>query len=197
MKRICKYCGKKYEGKTSSKYCDLECRTQHYRVKRQIKLQTDNEFRKNFKNYQKSKEYQKQRRKWAKKTGYMKNYMKQWREKNYEHWIRYKREYSSKNRERNREQCREYRQTENGKMASKRHKAKRRELGNTLLFGEKLIFPKETKPELAHINPRISAILPSITHNLISGVYAEEHTKNTKKWIEKIYCCDLDKLLNP
>jgi len=195
MKRECNYCGKEYEAKTSSKYCDIECRQQDYRVEQIIKWQTDKNFRKKHMERHKTEVEKEKRRNHMKKTGYMKNYMKQWRKDNHEHWIQWRKENYKQNKEREIQRCREYRQTENGKLASKRHKAKRRKLGTTSIFGNKLIFPKETKPEFAHINPMIGAYLPKTTHNYIPGTKKEKHTKNTIKWIEKLYQIDLQKIL--
>jgi len=194
VKKNCEYCGTEFNANTSGKYCSLECREQEYRIRKQIKYQTDPKFKK--KHTERNIEYRPKRNKYMRETGYMKKYMKQWREKNYEHWISYKRNYLHKNKGKNAEQCQKYRQTEKGKIAAKKHKAKRRGLGTLSIFGNQLIFPEETKPEFAHINRKIGAYLPKITHNLVPGINKKEHTENTIRWIEKIYQINLNKLFN-
>ena len=81
-----------------------------------------------------------------------------------------------------------WRKSDPGKIAGKRHKAKRRRLGDICLSGNALIFPPETKPEFAHINELMGFMLPKITHNYVNGRKKQEHTENTKKWIRKLYC---------
>jgi len=191
MKRECNYCGKEYEAKTSSKYCDIKCRQQDYRVKRIIREATP-EFKQKRKKYQENEKYKSNRRRWAKETRYMNDYMKKWRKDNHEHWIQYKRNrYDS---EKNSIKCRKYRQTENGKIASKKKKAKRK---RNLKFQHlwKNPFPKNIPVDYHHINNILTIPIPKQTHQYICGVKKQEHQQYNYRMIEKLYQIDLQKIL--
>jgi hypothetical protein len=85
-----------------------------------------------------------------------------------------------------------YRNTEHGKIVLKKSKEKRlRNKGFVPLIENP--FPKDIQVDYHHINNIIVIPLPKITHKNNLG---KEHINKCNMWIQKLYCMDVQKILN-
>jgi hypothetical protein len=218
--KTCQQCGKKYTPKSNnSKYCTKECKAkkdheirmnryrndikykEKWRMARSIRFKERYHNEPGFKEKHNKKTVERRRNSPKAMEKHRQCVKKYWRERYYtdekfkEYCKQRSRNNYKKDKEKWRERYKKYMKTENGKIAEKKHKAKRRKLGTTNLLGNTLILPQETQPEFAHINSLIGAYLPKITHNLIPGRNKEQHQENTIKWVQKIYQLDLEKIL--
>lgn len=84
-----------------------------------------------------------------------------------------------------------YRHTEHGKIVLKKSKEKRsRNKGFVPLFENP--FPNEIEVDYHHINNLLVIPLPKVTHK---GNLGKNHIEKCNKWIQKLYCLDVNKLI--
>jgi hypothetical protein len=90
--------------------------------------------------------------------------------------------------------CRKIYQQERGYAKIKAEK--RRRLCNIVFFENP--FPDDIEVDFHHFNKLLMIPIPRITHQFIAGPskYLNNHFEFNKKWIEKIYCLNLDELLS-
>ena len=119
----------------------------------------------------------------------------------------YKKQYRLEHKEKIKQMNKQYRQSEDGKIARKKHKAKRRNIKYIPLMNNP--FPEDILVEDHHILNNFHAIdahnpwnkwfvipLPKTTHRFVIGTTNNlEHWRHNAEWIRKLYCIDIKELL--
>lgn len=213
-KKQCSYCGKTYTPKSNhSKYCSKKCKNKRDNETRMIKYHKNEDYRKRTLEL-KSERW---RERYRNEPGFKEKHIQQTLKQRKNNPQTYKKHLetcrkSFKNRYRNNKEFRdnwkqrmkkiyqqnknkilkrnrEYGKTENGKLAYKKNKARRK---RNLKFIPLWInpFPDDITVDYHHINNLLTIPIPKKTHLFIPGVTKKQHLKHNQKWIQKIYCFD-------
>jgi len=132
---------------------------------------------------------------YVKNADAIKERVNKWTENNYDYRIEYKRDWNDNHRDEISNYNKKYRQTEEGMIQHRKGDAiRRREMKYIELFSN----PFDCEVDYHHVNNLLVIPIPKEIHKSTHrGHDVDEHRKLCNKWIEKIYCIDIEEIILP